>query len=381
MTAASMPELAGGPTWGWAQYRIGRFALETEWAAAPGQVLVIFGPSGAGKTTLLRAIAGLLRPAAGHIEIGGRVVFDAASQVWLPPHRRRVGLLTQQYHLFPHLTVAGNIAYGLPDRTTAAGRERVQELVKSLRLEGLENRRIHQISAGQQQRAALARALAPRPAALLLDEPFTSLDTQLRRALREELRTALADANIPAIMVSHDIEEALSIGDRAQVIAEGKTQAVGNPLEVLGQPGQGRVARLVGVENLLPMRVVSRQPRDGTMLCAGADGLQLEVPLGGLEQPGDTVTIGLRAADIILSHQEPAGSSARNRLPGVVAGMELRPPGYEVTLHCRGAALKCHITSASLTEMGIEPGMNLWAVFKASSCFLVRESRPEEPVC
>lgn len=381
MTAASPPELAGGPTWGWAQYRIGRFALETEWEAAPGQVLVIFGPSGAGKTTLLRAIAGLLRPAAGHIEIGGRVVFDAADQVWLPPHRRRVGLLTQQYHLFPHLTVAGNIAYGLPDRTTAAGRERVQELVRSLRLEGLENRRIHQISAGQQQRAALARALAPRPAALLLDEPFTSLDTQLRRALREELRTALAHANIPAIMVSHDIEEALSIGDRAQVIAEGKTQAVGNPLEVLGQPGQGRVARLVGVENLLPMRVVSRQPRDGTMLCAGGEGLQLEVPLGGLEQPGDTVTIGLRAADIILSHQEPAGSSARNRLPGVVAGMELRPPGYEVTLQCRGAALKCHITGASLTEMGLVSGMNLWAVFKASSCFLVRESQPAESVC
>lgn len=381
MTTDRSQELDGGPTWGWAQYRIGRFALETEWEAAPGQVLVIFGPSGAGKTTLLRAIAGLLRPAAGHIEIGGRVVFDAASQVWLPPHRRRVGLLTQQYHLFPHLTVAGNIAYGLTDRNTAAGRERVQELVKSLRLEGLENRRIHQISAGQQQRAALARALAPRPAALLLDEPFTSLDTQLRRALREELRTALADANIPAIMVSHDIEEALSIGDRAQVIADGKTQAVGNPLEVLGQPGQGRVARLVGVENLLPMRVVSRQPRDGTMLCAGAEGLQLEVPLGGLEQPGDTVTIGLRAADIILSHQEPAGSSARNRLPGVVAGMELRPPGYEVTLQCRGAALKCHITGASLTEMGLVPGMNLWAVFKASSCFLVRERRPEEPVC
>lgn len=381
MNAASPQELSGGPTRGWAQYRIGRFGLETEWEALPGQVLVIFGPSGAGKTTLLRAIAGLLRPAAGYIEIGGRVVFDAAGRVWLPPHRRRVGFLTQQYHLFPHLTVAGNIAYGLPDRNTAAGRERVRELVQSLRLEGLENRRIQQISAGQQQRAALARALAPRPAVLLLDEPFTSLDSQLRRALREELRTALARANIPAIMVSHDIEEAISIGDRAQVIAEGKTQAVGNPLEVLGQPGQGRVARLVGVENLLPLRVVSRQPRDGTMLCAGAEGLQLEAPLGGLEQPGDTVTIGLRASDIILSHEEPAGSSARNRLAGVVAGVELRPPGYEVSLQCRGAALKCHITGVSLTEMGIVPGMNLWAVFKASSCFLVRERGAGDLAC
>ena len=381
MTTSSPQEIGGGPTCGWAQYRIGRFSLETEWEALPGQVLVIFGPSGAGKTTLLRAIAGLLHPTAGHIEIGGRVVFDAASPLWLPPHQRRVGFLTQQYHLFPHLTVAGNIAYGLPHRNIPAGRARVQELVQSFQLDGLENRRIGQISAGQQQRAALARAMAPDPAVLLLDEPFTSLDTQLRRTLRAELRAAINRAQIPAIMVSHDIEEAISLGDRVQVIADGKTQAVGNPLEILGQPGQGQVARLVGVENLLPLRIVSRQPRDGTMLCAGTDGLQLEVPLGGLEQPGDTVTVGIRASDIILSHQEPAGSSARNRLPGIVAGIELRPPGYEVALNCSGAVLKCHITGASLTEMGITPGSNLWAVFKASSCFLVQESSPGGAMC
>lgn len=374
MTTNQPQQFDSGPTRGWAKYSIGRFSLETEWEALPGRVLVIFGPSGAGKTTLLRAIAGLLRPEDGSIEIGGRAVFDASEKIWLPPHQRRVGFLTQQYHLFPHLTVAGNIAYGLPDCKSPAARSRVQELLHTFQLGGLENRRISQISDGQQQRAALARALAPNPAVLLLDEPFTSLDTQLRRALRAELRAALTRANIPAIMVSHDIEEAISIGDRVQVIADGKTQAVGNPLEILGQPGQGQVARLVGVENLLPLRIVSRHPIDGTMLCAGADGLQLEVPLGGLEQPGDTVIVGLRASDIILSHQEPTGSSARNRLPGVVAGIELRPPGYEVALNCSGVILKCHITGASLIEMGIAPGSSLWAVFKASSCFLVRES-------
>lgn len=381
MTTNQPQQFDSGSACGWAQYRIGRFSLETQWEALPGQVLVIFGPSGAGKTTLLRAIAGLLRPAAGRIEIGGQVVFDAAAKVWLPPHQRRVGFLTQQYHLFPHLTVAGNIAYGLADRKSPTGQSRVRELLHTFQLEGLENRRIGQISAGQQQRAALARALAPDPAVLLLDEPFTSLDTQLRRALRAELRAALTRASIPAIMVSHDIEEAISIGDRVQVIADGKTQAVGNPLAILGQPGQGQVARLVGVENLLSLRIVSRHPVDGTMLCAGPDGLQLEVPLGGLEQPGDTVTVGLRASDIILSHQEPTGSSARNRLPGIVAGIELRPPGYEVALNCSGAVLKCHITGASLTEMGIAPGSNLWAVFKASSCFLVQDSQPSGAVC
>ena len=278
-------------------YRIGKFCLETEWEVLPGQIMTLFGPSGAGKTTLLRAIAGLLRPQSGHIEIGGRVVFDRKRDIWMPPHQRRVGFLTQQYHLFPHLTVAGNIAYGLNRRNSRETRAKVQELVQRFHLEGLEGRRPDEISAGQQQRAALARALAPDPAALLLDEPFTSLDTELRRTLRGELRDSLAHTNIPVIMVSHDIEEAVSIGDLVQVIGDGKLQATGNPLQVLGQPGQGRVARLVGVENLLNLRVASRQPRDGTMVCVGAGlqaGLQLEVPLGDLEQD-DAVTVGIRA--------------------------------------------------------------------------------------
>ena len=373
-----MPQAAAtpaGPARGWVSYRVGEFCLETEWEVLPGQIMALFGPSGAGKTTLLRAIAGLLRPQDGHIEVGGRVVFDRAQNIWAPPHQRRVGFLTQQYHLFPHLTVAGNIAYGLPRRNSRETRARVQELVASFHLEGLESRRPNEISAGQQQRAALARALAPDPAALLLDEPFTSLDTELRRALRRELRDSLARANIPVIMVSHDIEEAVSIGDLVQVISDGKPQITGNPLQVLGQPGQGRVARLVGVENLLKLRVASRHTRDGTMVCVGDGlfaGLQLEVPLGD-PAPGDAVTVGIRASDIILADAEPKGSSARNRLSGIVSGVELRPPGYEVTLSCNGADLKCHITGTSLNEMGISPGMNLWAVFKASSCFLVQD--------
>ncbi len=356
---------------GWVNYQIGGFCLETEWEVLPGQIMALFGPSGAGKTTLLRTIAGLLRPQNGHIEIGGQVVFDRERNVWEPPHQRRVGFLTQQYHLFPHLTVAGNIAYGLNRRNSGKTRGQVRELARRFQLEGLEGRRPSEISAGQQQRVALARALAPNPAALLLDEPFTSLDTELRRTLRSELRTSLAQANIPVIMVSHDIEEAVSIGDLVQVISHGKPQATGNPLQVLGQPGQGRVARLVGVENLLNLRVASRHPQDGTMICRSG-GLQLEVPLGDPAE-GDAVTVGLRASDIILADAEPRGSSARNRLSGLVTGVELRPPGYEVTLTCKDADLKCHITGASLNEMGISPGMNLWAVFKASSCFLVRE--------
>ncbi|MDE2843216.1 MAG: ABC transporter ATP-binding protein [Chloroflexota bacterium] len=359
---------------GWISYRVGQFSLAAQWEVEAGQLLTLFGPSGAGKTTLLRAIAGLVRPQEGSIRIGDRMVFDSDSGLFVPPHRRRVGFLTQGHHLFPHLTVAGNIAYGLARATPAGRQRRVAELVEMFQLNGLEQRRPDEISGGQQQRAALARALAPSPELMLLDEPFSSLDIELRRTLRGELREKLRAAAIPAILVTHDIEEAISMADQVQIIEGGQVGAAGNPLQLLGQPGQGRVARLVGVENLIPMVVTSVQPQDGTMVCARQDGgsPRLEVPLSDVAQ-GDQVTVGIRASDIILSDSEPRGSSARNRLPGVVSDVRLRPPGYQVTLDCGGLDLSCHITGTSLNEMGIRSGDSLWAVFKASSCFLVRD--------
>ena len=365
---------------GWVECRVGVFHLETDWVVEPGQVLVLFGPSGAGKSTTLRAIAGLLRPVRGHVEVGGQVVYDGDDGTWVPTHKRRLGYLTQQYHLFPHLKVAANIAFGLPDHNSTVGRERVSELSSLFELEGLEERYPWELSGGQQQRVALARALASRPAILLLDEPFGSLDAELRRTLHRELRSMLVQSPVPVMLVTHDREEALALGDSVQVVNEGRTLVTGNPLEVLGQPGQGRVARLVGVENLYDLRVVERNSRDGTMTCVGP-GLQLEVPLdsrtsgrSSLEGDQDRVTVAIRASDIILAKEELAESSARNRLPGEVVSVESRPPGYAVTLNC-GQHLRCHITGAALEEMGIQTGQRLWAVFKASSCFLVDQER------
>lgn len=366
---------------GWLHCRIGGFELRLDWEVAPGRALVLFGPSGAGKTTALRAMAGLLRPAAGRVEIDGRAVYDSAANIWVPAHRRRVGYLTQQYHLFPHLNVAQNVGYG-PAADGDDRQRRIGELLESFALSGLERRYPWELSGGQQQRVALARALATQPRLLLLDEPFAALDAGLRRTVRQELRQYISRAGLdygpaPVILVTHDREEALSLGDEAQVIDGGRAIARGAPVEVLGQPGQAAVARLVGVENLFRMRVDSRHPRDGTMRLSGggAEGeFRLETPLDGGESGSggeEWVTVGIRASDIILALEEPAGSSARNRIAGTVAGVAPRPPGYMVDLDC-GVMLRCQVTGASLEEMGIRAGQPLWAIFKASSCFLVR---------
>ena len=377
------PANPANPAKGWITCRVGDFTLETDFEVYPGQVLVLFGPSGAGKTTTLRSIAGLLRPQQGQIQLSGRLVYDSASRVWVPPHLRRVGYLTQEHNLFPHLKVTDNIGYGLSSRGSAPARSRVQELLETFQLGGLEQRYPWELSGGQQQRVALARALAPAPQALLLDEPFASLDAELRRTLQGELRAILSGSNLPTILVTHDLEEALALGDAVQVIDQGRTLTKGVPLEVLGQPGQGRVARLVGVENILSMRVESRHPQDGTMTCVllaqSADApedvegdVRIEVPLGDFSEQ-ESLTVGIRASDVILAQDRLSRSSARNQLPGVVTGVEMRPPGYRVTLDCGGAMLSCHITGSSLAEMGIESGQQLWAVFKASSCFLVKD--------
>lgn len=369
---------------GWLRCRVGDFEMRLEWAVEPGRTLVLFGPSGSGKTTALRAMAGLIRPAAGRVEIGGQLVFDSAASVWIPAHRRKVGYLTQQYNLFPHLNLARNIAYGLGPGRGDEGIRRVEDLLDIFQLRGLEGRYPWELSGGQQQRAALARAIAPGPRLLLLDEPFSALDAGLRRALRQELRATLERNPIPVVLVTHDREEALSLGDDVQVMENGRTVAQGAPVEVLGQPGQATVARLVGVENLFRMKVESRHPRDGTMRLAGQGrltGFALEAPLdSGPPAPDleDQVTVGIRASDIILSLDEPAGTSARNRIPGIVAQVEPRPPGYTVELDC-GVPLRCQVTGASLEEMGIRRGQRLWAVFKASSCFLVEANTVDYP--
>jgi len=215
---------------------------------ARGETLVLLGPSGCGKTTMLRIIAGLELP-----DVGGRVLFDGNDMTSVPIERRNVGMVFQSYALFPNMTVADNIGYGLKIR--GVGREeraaRIAELVALTNITGLENRRIGQLSGGQRQRVALARAVAIRPGVLLLDEPLTALDAALRDRLRGELNRLLRALGITAIYVTHDQSEAMELGDRIVVMQKGAIAQIGTPREIYFAPNSRFVAEFIGAANII----------------------------------------------------------------------------------------------------------------------------------
>lgn len=219
---------------------------------ASGEILALLGPSGSGKTTLLRLIAGFERPDEGRILIGDRLVVDVASSAWVPAERRGVGMVFQDYALFPHLTVAENIRFGLRNTSRKERQRRVHELLELTELVPFANCYPHELSGGQQQRVALARALAPRPGVVLLDEPFNGLDPELRPVVRREVAQILRRLGTTAILVTHDQEEALGMADQVAVIRRGELQQAGTPEDVYYQPATPFVAGFVGQADFVP---------------------------------------------------------------------------------------------------------------------------------
>src|SRR5216117_4274296 len=239
--------------------RLPGFTLDVRWEADQS-VIGLFGPSGAGKTLTLQCLAGLMRPDAGRIVVGDRVFFDAAAGVDLPPQGRRIGYVFQGYGLFPHLTVARNIAFGLRGRPRAARARRAAEVMERLGLGGLERRYPDELSGGERQRVALGRALAIDPALLLLDEPLSALDAPLRRALRDELGEILRAWGTAAVLVTHDFTEAYRLGDRIVVYDAGRVVQSAPRSELLWQPASEPVARIMGIRNVLRGTVVKATP-------------------------------------------------------------------------------------------------------------------------
>ncbi|MBA4721132.1 ABC transporter ATP-binding protein [Alloalcanivorax xenomutans] len=254
-----------------------------------GRIACLLGPSGCGKTTTLRAVAGLEPIQAGHIHIGGEEVARPGYQ--LAPERRRLGMVFQEHALFPHLTVAENVAFALRRETAEQRRERVAQCLRRVRLEGLDQRYPHELSGGQQQRVALARSLAPRPRLLLLDEPFASLDLDLRRALAEEMGDILRQEQVAALMVTHDQEEAFLLADQVGVMRAGTLAQWDSPHRIYHAPSSRFVAEFAGYGTFLR----------GTVTAAGAVGTVLgELRDGPLPWPAGTeVDVLLRPDDLL----------------------------------------------------------------------------------
>ena len=268
----------------------------------------ILGRSGAGKTTALRVISGFEQVSAGYIRVGGKLV--GSSFVHVPPDQRRIGLVFQDYALFPHLTVAKNVEFGLKNLSSEEKSDRIAPVLAMVGMSGYESRYVHELSGGQQQRVAIARALAPDPVALLLDEPFSNLDRQLRTALRRDIKKIVRETGATTLLVTHDREEALATSDRIAVMGDNCIEQIGTPEEVYQNPVSAAVAKLVGPCELIPgvyrggvvvteagvfpTRVTAENSiSDGEQVLALMRASELEITLSG-EDDQRTATIELR---------------------------------------------------------------------------------------
>ena len=288
---------------------LGPFHLAPTLNASPG-ITVVFGPSGAGKTLTLEAVAGLLQPDHGHITIDRRPLFDAAAGINVPAHDRNLGYLVQNYGLFPHMSVAQNVAYGLWNLSRNQRDVRVSELLDLLGVQELAARRPSEISGGQAQRVALARAIARGPQVLLLDEPFAALDLGNATALRRALRRLVRELNLTALLVTHDLSEAYAIGDRIAVMDGGEVLQVGELDHVASCPQDAHVARLLGIANIL----------DGVVVID--DGQTwVQTTIGNLYSAqqshvvGTTVEVAIRSDRIRLEDVDESSDGRPNTLP------------------------------------------------------------------
>jgi molybdate transport system ATP-binding protein len=308
--------------------------------------LALVGPSGAGKSTVLRALAGLVRPASGRIALGGDVWFGPGR--WVRPEERPVGVVFQQYALFPHLTVRQNVAFGGDPA----------DLLERFGIAHLARARPRELSGGEQQRVALARALARRPRLLLLDEPLSALDAHTRAAVRSELRGLLRSLGLPALVVTHDFEDAAALADRVGVIVEGKLRQVAAPADLVARPADAFVGSLTGA-NLLP----GHAERAGALTALRLDG-------GGVVRSTDEVT-GRAAAivypwDVTVARAAP-DDSAQNHLAATVTSLTRLGNRVRVTV----GPLTAEVTAESAERLGLREGEAVVAGWKATATRLV----------
>lgn len=342
------------------------FALDVAFVAAPG-VTIVFGESGSGKSTLLRCVAGLTAPDDGAVAIGERVVFDRARGVNVEPAMRRTGYVFQHLALFPHLTVAGNIGYGLTALPRPDRRARISAIAEAFRIGRLLDCRPGEISGGERQRVGLARSLVTSPDVLLLDEPLSALDYATQSRIIEDLREWNGARGIPILYVTHSQREVFALGERVLVLLNGSVIADGSPQDVMDAPSHEGVAQLAGFENLLDAVVVTRHPEMGVMTCRlKSAGIELETPLADMPV-GASVRIAIRAGDIMIATERPHGVSARNVVAGAIWSVSRQGPAVLVRVDM-GTMVDVHVTPTASDELDLRPGRAVWVVVKTHSC-------------
>jgi molybdate transport system ATP-binding protein len=330
-----------------------QFTLEADVRVANGETLAVLGPNGAGKTTLLRALSGLLPLDGGRITVDDVVVDEPATDIFVQPEQRSVGVVFQDYLLFAHLSALDNVAFGLRRRgmRRAAARERARALLADVGMDARASAFPRELSGGQAQRVALARALAIEPALLLLDEPLAALDAQARVDTRHHLRGALEHFRGARILVTHDAIDALTLADRLCILEQGRVVQEGSADEVIEHPRSEYVAELAGVN-------LYRGHADGHRVHIGAEVITLAD-----EHHGEVLAIIPPQA--VVLHRKPPEGSARNTWPEVVAGVERHAGRIRVRLS--GALpIVAEITTAAAVELGLTEGTQVWAAVKAT---------------
>jgi molybdate transport system ATP-binding protein len=339
----------------------GDFCLDIDFVAAPGEVVAVLGPNGAGKSTLLRAIAGLTPLTEGRISLRGVALDDVASNTFRGAHERPIGLVFQNYRLFPHLSVRENVAFAPRAHRVSRRSARLlaDEWLTRFGLSDLGARKPDALSGGQAQRVALARALAGEPELLLLDEPLAALDARTRLEVRAELRRHLAEFAGPTLLITHDPLDAMVLADRLLVIEGGRIVQQGTPAEVARRPATGYVARLVGLNLYSGTRAGSAVALSGGGRFVAATGMGPEVA------DGDAVLVAVRPSAIAVHTARPEQSSPRNVWTGEVDGLESLTDRIRVEVLGTPSAL-VDITPDAVADLGLTYGTRVWLSAKAT---------------
>jgi molybdate transport system ATP-binding protein len=347
------------------------FQLDVDFVV-PAGVTILFGPSGAGKSSVLRCIAGIVTPDAGSILVGQTALFDSASGVNLPIRKRGVGYVFQDLALFPHLTALGNVEFGIDSLDRDDRRDRALALMQALKIAHTADRKPAQISGGEAQRVALARALAVRPKLLLLDEPLSAIDEATKLGIIADLKGLNRDLELPILYVTHNRDEAVTLGERILIMERGSIVAAGEPLEVFGAPVSKSVARLTGVENLFEAQVLNVFADSGTasVLVSDQNGsCQIDIP--GLDRAsGQVVTVAVRSGDILLATSPLHNTSARNILPGTIGRIDKTADRILVNV-ISGVNWVVSVTREAALELDLSEGQSVWIAFKTYSCHIL----------